>query len=235
MDIIFGIHSVVEALRNSRRTNKKLHATAAAHAQLKKHNPDAEIHSPHSLQEEAKRLCRQRDFPFQRVPSGAFLTADPLPQPTLADLYPKLDSVRLLILDGITDVHNLAAITRTAAFYNLTALLFSRKGGLSLGPGFFRISSGATEHIPLVNTPSLSRAIRQLQERGINPLGLSEKNSTQLPPHPQALVLGSEDKGLSHAVQRSLTHCYTIPSQGSIATLNVSTAAAVSLQKFFGV
>ncbi len=250
MDVIFGIHSIIEAINNPLRVEKKLYFTREALAELQKKGSlekdwrnEVELiqKSPHSLQEEAKNLCRKEDFQFQRVPSQIFLTAEPLPEKDLGYLYQMIENpkCRLLILDGVTDVHNLAAVFRTAAFYNVSAIVVSRKGGVRLSPGFFRIASGATEYISLINTTALPRAIKQLRERGVRLLGLSEHASGPFPKDLSegalGLVLGAEETGLSHAVRRTLVDCYALETQGSIKSLNVSVAAAVAMEKFFGI
>ncbi len=255
MDLIFGVHSIREALKNPLRTPKKLYTTPAAQSQFaefQKASWRSQVEwierSPHALQEEAKGLCRARGFDFQRVPSGAFLLAQPLPEKNLGDLYSVIgvaseeNPCRLLLLDGVTDAHNVAAILRSAAFYNARTVILSRKGGLNLSPGFFRIASGATEHVTLINVASLPKAIQQLHRRQVALVGLSEDGSGELPPflgvgHPLppalGLALGDEHRGLSHGVKRSLQHhCALIP-QGPLAGLNVSVAAAAFMQKIF--
>ena len=244
MDIIFGIHSITAAVDNKARTGKKLYGTKDALAKFrsKRERMQCLERSTHQLQEEAKRLCRQEGFEFHRVPSQMFLTCDPLPAKDLSFAYQVAENSdgRLLLLDGVTDIHNLAAIVRTAAFYNFSAVLLSRKGELRFSPAFFRISSGAFECLAIVNTKTLSQAIEKLALRGMSMVGLSASASEVLRenclPKGQSvgLVLGAEETGLSHSVRRVLPHCYALRGQGAIQDLNVSVAAAVSMERLFG-
>lgn len=249
MDIIFGVHAIIEAINNPLRTGKKLYSTPETLAKWQREgllkqdlSTQWEIveKTPHSLQEEAKKLCLEQNFQFKRVPSHAFLTAHPLPERDLRDLYQRIKNppCRLILLDQVTDVHNLAAILRTAAFYNVSAVVVSRKGGINLSPGFFRVSSGAVEHVPLINVTNLSRTVKQLREKGVTLLGLSQDASKSSPenfsPETLGLVLGAEENGLSHAVQRALDCCYALKNDGPLKGLNVSVAAAVAMEKFFG-
>ena len=250
MDIIFGIHSIKEALKNPLRTPCKLYTTQKAKSQFKEF-AKASVEwiecSPHGLQEKAHALCRQRDFATQRVPSQAFLEASPLPTKNLGDLYRSLEAAteespcRLLLLDGVTDVHNVAAVLRSAAFYNVGAVILSRKGGVCTSPQFLKVASGAAEHVDLVNVASLPKAIQNLDQRGVALVGLDQDAAPELPPLlssptlPAALglVLGDEHKGLSHAVKRPLKHFCALAPQGPLGGLNVSVAAAVFMQKIF--
>ncbi len=191
MDIIFGIHSIKEALKNPLRAPCKLYCAQKARSQFKEFEK-ASLEwiecSPHSLQEEARALCQQRDFTPQRVPSQAFLLASPLPAKNLGNLYSALEAAtqenpcRLLLLDGVTDVHNVAAILRSAAFYNVHAVILSRKGGVCASPQFLRVASGAAEHVDLINVASLPKTIQNLSQRGVALVGLSEGESADLAP-----------------------------------------------------
>ena len=199
------------------------------------------MYSPHKLQEEAKKEYASRDFKFSRVPSGAYLLCDEIQMGQMAELQQLLkkeSTTRLLALDQVTDVHNMAAIIRTASFYGFEAVIFSRKNFSGFPPSYFRIASGGHESMPLYNVPSLSKAVTALKNNNFLTIGFSEHSKiTKIDDKPirSCLVLGAEESGLSHAVMRSVDKCISLVSQGSIKSLNVSVAAAVAMEKIFNV
>lgn len=247
-DIIFGIHSVAAALKNPLRVIDKVVATDEGVLELqKKHNIQVrklevklELVSSHQLQEMGKRYCAELDVEFHRVPSGIFLKTAPLETYELQSILKKPE-VKLLALDQITDVHNGAAILRTASFYGIDAVLIPSSKSFGLTPSFYRIASGATEFIQLIRVNSLSRAVNQLNEAGIETIGLSEHSEDALEPSELrnkkriCLLLGAEEVGLSHAVSRLVQKKLSLRSQGGIKSLNVSAASAIAMEKCFGV
>jgi len=247
-DLIFGLHSIAAALTNPNRVHQKLVATDEGLVELqKKHrinpknlNVKIEIVSSHSLQEEAKKLCHHLDLEFTRVPSGIYLRTSPLQTYTIQDFLP-LPQARLLALDQITDVHNGAAILRSACFYGIHGVLVPSEKSFGLTPSFYRIASGAVESVKIIRVNSLSRAVGQMNEAGFLTIGLSEHSSENLElenisaKNKICLLLGAEETGLSHAVARLVQKNLSLTSQGSIKSLNVSSAAAIAMEKCFGI
>lgn len=246
-ELIFGMHSIAAALTNPRRVHTKLYATDEGLVELqRKHqiNPKnlkvpLQVLSSHALQEEGKKLCSYMDVEFTRVPSGLFLETSPLETYALQDFL-KAPKGRFLALDQITDVHNGAAILRTACFYGVDGVLIPSAKSFGLTPSFYRIASGATEYVNLIRVNSLSRAVGQLNEAGFVTVGLSEHSTDNLTPeilrseNKICLLLGAEETGLSHAVSRLVQKNLSLPSQGEIKSLNVSSAAAIAMEKCFG-
>lgn len=247
-DLIFGLHSIAAALKNTRRSHIKLVATDEGLSELQKkhrivpknYNVKTDILSSHALQEQAKKLCNELDVEFTRVPSGIYLQTSPLETYTIQE-YLKAPTARLVALDQITDVHNGAAILRTASFYGATGVLVPSEKSFGLTPSFYRIASGAVESVPLIRVSSLSRAVGQLNESGYVTVGLSEHSSENLNPTDLrsikkiCLLLGAEETGLSNAVSRLVQKNLSLPSQGEIKSLNVSSAAAIAMEKCFGI
>lgn len=246
-DLIFGLHSIAAALGNDRRTHQKLVATDEGLQELKrKHNIDpkklgvnVELVAAHALQEKGKRLCAELDVEFVRVPSQIYLQTSPLETYTLQEFL-RNPNVKLLALDQITDVHNGAAILRTACFYGINAVLIPSSRSFGLTPSFYRIASGATEYVNLVRVSSLSKAVGQMNDAGITTIGLSEHSSENLTAtdlramHRTCLLLGAEETGLSNAVSRLVQKNLSLHSQGQIKSLNVASAAAIAMEKCFG-
>jgi 23S rRNA (guanosine2251-2'-O)-methyltransferase len=246
-ELIFGLHSIAAALKNTMRTHQRIVATDEGLVELqRKHNINArnlgikiEIFSSHSVQEEAKMLCAEMDVEFFRVPGGIFLQTSPLQTYTIQEFL-KRPQCKLLALDQITDVHNGAAILRSACFYGINGVLVPSSKSFGLTPGFYRIASGATEYVNLIRVSSLSKAVQQLNDAGYMTVGLSEhssENLTQSDLRAQkkiCLLLGAEETGLSNAVGRLVQKNLSLPSQGEIKSLNVASAAAIAMEKCFG-
>lgn len=248
-DLIVGIHSIAEALKNPERTIIKIVATEEGLDELKKRGglrreeiPQEKVRllEGHALQEEAKKIYRDLDMEFNRVPSGIFMLVSPVTiyEPTW--LYNQLESripLKILALDQVTDAHNGAAIMRTAAFYGVDAILISSKGNFGLGPNFARIASGALEHVKIVRCSALPKTITKLKELGATCIGLSEHASGNLERSAEkkaiCLILGAEDVGMSHAVSRVVDTTIALRPEGKIKSLNVSVAAAIAMEKIF--
>jgi 23S rRNA (guanosine2251-2'-O)-methyltransferase len=247
LDIIIGLHSIVAAINNSDRRDKVLYCTDESQSELKKKygkinldKVEVKVFSSHKVQEEAQNILSETNFKVDRVPSGAFLTCSKLKITEVTSLYDSLGAgaCKILCLDQVSDVHNAAAIMRTASFYGVTHVVFSQKGSFGFSPSFYRIASGATEFIKVVQTPNLSRLITKLLEKDVKCVGLSEHATVNLESIQKnigslCLVLGSEENGLSNAVKRVVEELLSLESQGDIKSLNVSVAAAVAMEKCF--
>ena len=249
-DMIVGIHSIAEAIKNPTRQIFEIVTTDEGFQELKKRGGLKQEEIPvtkvrwlesHALQEEAKKNYRDLELEFQRVPSGIFMLVSPINiyEPTW--IYQQLESripIKILALDQVTDAHNGAAIMRTAAFYGVDAILTSAKGNFGIGPGFSRIASGATEHVKIVRCSALPKTITKIKELGAICIGLSEHATGSLETlektKPICLVLGAEDVGMSHAVSRVVETTISFKPVGKIKSLNVSVAAAIAMEKIFG-
>lgn len=247
-DLIFGIHSIAEAIKNPDRGGLELFCTEDGKKDLMKLHFEGRkipekcsirVLSNHQLKEEGKFALKESGAREQRAPSQMFLKADSLPSKSIADIYNDLESgktLKILALDQVTDVHNLGAILRTSAFYGLDYVIISKKNKDSQPPGFFRIASGATEYVPLIQTSTLSRAITKLSEKEVFCFGLAEEASQEKPKDNSnksiCMVMGAEETGLSHATRRVLEEFVSLPARGQIKSLNVSVAAALAIEKF---
>ena len=241
------MHSIAEAIKNPKRGAFELFATEDSlkdlqklHFQGKKlpESVTTKVLSLHKLKDEGRATLLGLGFKEQRVPSNIFLKTAALNTLSLNDLYKNIESsssFRALMLDQVTDVHNLGAIMRTAAFYNIDCVIYGKKGEERLSPGFFRIASGAAEHLPLVQAANLSKVLRKFNELNVSCLGLAEEaenTDSTLASEKVCLVMGAEETGLSNAVRRSLETFVSLPAQGPIKSLNVSVAAALAMEKF---
>ncbi|AYF45912.1 MULTISPECIES: TrmH family RNA methyltransferase [Halobacteriovorax] len=247
-DLIVGVHSIVHAIRNPKRTTVELIACEEGLEKLnkmgglKKHELDGlniKLVSSHKVQELAKELYAKEDFQYSRVPSGVLLVSSAKSISETKPLFDAIDAgeeVKILCLDGVTDVHNAGAIMRTAAFYNVSHIVFAVKNNFNIGPSMARIASGALEYIEIVKCNSLPKFLSALIKRGVTPVGLTEHtddNEIGEIAGIKCLVLGAEDRGLSHASVRLLEKKIRLEPIGKIESLNVSVAAAIAMEKVF--
>lgn len=247
-DIIIGLHSIAEALKNPQRTHYRLVGTDDGFKELqRKHGLDprrqndlrAEFYKPDEFVKQTQEVYRRLGVEYRRIPSGVMLLSSPLEIQDVAwlyDLSDRSETLKLLILDSVTDGHNAAAILRSASFFGCDAVVFAQKGSFGVTPSFARIASGALEHVPLVQVASLPKTLTQLAAKNIELIGFSEhaENAAEnFGAQKIALVLGAEETGLSHAVERLLTKRVALKPYGKIKSLNVSVAAAIAMERCF--
>lgn len=139
----------------------------------------------------------------------------------------------LLVLDGVTDPHNLGACLRTADGAGVDAVVVPKDNSASLTPVVRKVACGAAEVIPLVQVTNLARTLRDLQDMGVwivGTAGEADKNiyETKLS-GPMALVMGAEDKGMRRLTREHCDELIKLPMAGSVSSLNVSVATGVCL------
>jgi 23S rRNA (guanosine2251-2'-O)-methyltransferase len=140
----------------------------------------------------------------------------------------------VLVLDGVTDPHNLGACARTAEAAGVAALVVRRRRGAPLSAAAVAASAGALAHLPVARVTNLARSLELLKEAGFWVVGLDGgAPGTVLDSAPPsgrlALVLGSEGRGLSRLVAERCDELLAIPMRGRVGSLNVSVAAGVAL------
>jgi 23S rRNA (guanosine2251-2'-O)-methyltransferase len=139
----------------------------------------------------------------------------------------------LVLLDGITDPHNLGAIARSAEVLGAHGVVVPARGSASIGPGAVKASAGATERVPIAEVPNLLKAIDALRGKGLRVLGAGAGDGERIDrvdlTGPLALVVGGEGRGMREAVARRCDGLFHIPQRGQVASLNASVAAAIAL------
>jgi 23S rRNA (guanosine2251-2'-O)-methyltransferase len=222
--LLYGWHSVQAALENPNRRIRKLFATENAVRRLSeagialKETP--EVVRPETI---AARLSDDA------VHQGLLAEADPLPAPDLSEIEGPL----VLVLDQITDPHNVGAIVRTASAFGVAAIVTTARHSPEATGVLAKSASGGLEHVPFVLVKNLARAMNELKERGFQLVGLDEEAEMELSQAalraPLALVLGAEGKGLRHLTRETCDLRARLTLPGTIKSLNVSNAAAVAL------
>ncbi len=223
---IHGFHAVLAALTARRRVPLAIHVTAAAAERLADAIAAAGL-VPRILTSEE---LSQRLGP-SAVHQGVLLEAGLLPQLSLDDIESR--SGLVLVLDQITDPHNVGAILRTAAAYAVDALVTTTRHTPSLVGTVAKAASGGLEAVPVVDVTNLARALETLGDLGYLRIGLDSNGATDLAAtplrRPLALVLGAEDKGLRRLTRENCDMIVRLDMPGLIKSLNVSNACAVAL------
>jgi 23S rRNA (guanosine2251-2'-O)-methyltransferase len=141
----------------------------------------------------------------------------------------------LLVLDGVTDPHNVGALLRSAECAGVTGVVLARHRAAHMTPTVTKVAAGAIEHLRFAVVPGIPTALRRLEELGVTSVGLDAEQRRSVYDLPAAaaggavaLVVGAEGQGLSALVRRRCTMLAGIPQHGRVPSLNVATAGAVA-------
>ncbi len=222
----YGRHAVYAALDNPERKLRKLYGT---------HEELAKIVIPEGLQVQygdAQDLARlvPHDAPHQ----GLVLELEPLEDPWLDEVLSDPDPMApLVLLDQVTDPHNVGAIIRSAAAFGARAIITQDRHSPPESGALARAASGALEILPWIRVVNLARALDEIAEAGYWRVGLAGEAdlplAEALTPAPIALVLGAEGEGMRHNTRE---HCDVVARlliRRTVESLNVSNAAAIAL------
>ena len=139
----------------------------------------------------------------------------------------------LLILDGVTDPHNLGACLRTADAAGIDAIVVPKDNSVALTPVVRKVASGAADLVPLVQVTNLARTLRQLQDAGVWIVGTAGEAQQSLydckMTGPVALVMGAEGKGMRRLTREHCDELIKLPMAGTVSSLNVSVATGICL------
>lgn len=139
----------------------------------------------------------------------------------------------LLVLDGVTDPHNLGACLRTADAAGALAVIIPKDKSATLTPVVRKVACGAAEVIPLVAVTNLARSLEKLQQRGLWVVGTAGEAEKEIYQQdltgPLVLVMGAEGKGMRRLTREHCDHLVKLPMSGSVSSLNVSVATGVCL------
>jgi 23S rRNA (guanosine2251-2'-O)-methyltransferase len=223
--ILYGWHTVAAALANPLRHIRKLQLTENAARRLADDNIDTRV-TPEIVRPS---LIDQRLGP-DAVHQGLLAEADPLPAPDLDDLA--MEGI-VLVLDQITDPHNVGAILRSAAAFAVKAIITTARHSPEATGVLAKSASGALELVPLVTVQNLARALTEMNDQGFMTVGLDSQGSENLGAmslqQPLALVLGAEGKGLRQLTRETCSAVARLDMPGEIKSLNVSNAAVLAL------
>lgn len=223
-DILYGIHSVREALLNPKRRFRTLLATENGLLRLSEG-----LSLPLAPQLVKPEEISKRLEP-DAVHQGVYLEAERLPLLRLSEI----PQDRLIVaLDQVTDPHNVGAIFRSCAAFAVGAVLTTFRHSPEISGVLAKAASGALEHVPMIGVTNLSRALNELKEGGFQIVGLDSEAEIPLAGlalrRPVVLVLGAEGKGLRQSTRALCDALARLDLPGAIRSLNVSNAAAISL------
>ncbi|MBN2164967.1 MAG: 23S rRNA (guanosine(2251)-2'-O)-methyltransferase RlmB [Marinilabiliaceae bacterium] len=232
-NFIFGIRAILEAIRAGKEVEKILVKRGASG----------------DLYKELLDTIKQYNLPFQWVPieklnrltqknhQGAIAFMSLIEyqnmEEVLIRVYENGEIPFLLILDGITDVRNFGAIARSASCAGVHAIIVPDKGSAIINGDAIKTSAGALHDIPVCRVKNITNSIEYLQESGVKMVCATEKGNTNFfdadLKGPIAIIMGSEDEGISNSIIRKADLLCKIPIQGPISSLNVSVATGVLL------
>jgi 23S rRNA (guanosine2251-2'-O)-methyltransferase len=222
---LYGWHTVKAALENPARRIRRLVATENALRRLQSEGVPLPV-TPEVVKPDALAARLGPDAVHQ----GLLAEADPLFAPGLEDLAPE---GIVLVLDQITDPHNVGAVLRSAAALAVRAVITTARHSPEATGVLAKSASGALEHVPLVVAQNLARGLQALKEHGFFVVGLDSQGTDDLAALtlrlPLALVLGAEGKGLRQLTRATCERVARLDLPGAIKSLNVSNAAAVAL------
>lgn len=233
-DIVFGIQPVLEALRSAKSIDKILvqRDIIRSNKVIAILDKAKELGIPISnvpLPKLHKITRKNHQGVIAMVAAIRFMPLHSIIQ----NIYDKGDTPFLLILDRITDVRNFGAICRTAECAGVHAIIIPQKGAAQVNSDAMRTSSGALNYIPICREANLDKTITFLQESGLQVVGCTEKTEALMYDLdlniPLAMVLGSEEDGISPSILRKADYLARIPLQGQVESLNVSVATGIAL------
>jgi 23S rRNA (guanosine2251-2'-O)-methyltransferase len=223
--ILYGWHTVAAALANPDRKIRKLLLTENAARRLADDKIDTRV-TPEIVRPS---LIDARLGP-DAVHQGLLAEAEPLDAPEIDELA---QEGIVLVLDQITDPHNVGAIMRSAAAFAVKAIVTTARHSPEATGVLAKSASGALELVPLITVQNLSRALTELNDQGFMTVGLDSEGDEDLGSvalrQPLALVLGAEGKGLRQLTRQTCSVVARLDMPGEIKSLNVSNAAVLAL------
>lgn len=224
--LLYGLHTVRAAIDNPERKLIKLSVTQNAFARL-------DIGEPESLSFAVEFVSPQdidKILGPEAIHQGVMLETRPLPVRRFEALK---DSPLLLVLDQVTDPHNVGAIMRSAVAFNAGAVITTQRHSPTESGVLAKSASGALELIPYIQVTNLADALGEIHKLGFQTIGLDSEGPLELEStfdaKRVALVLGSEGKGLRQKTRETVNHLARLDMPGEIKSLNVSNAAAIAL------
>ena len=226
---LFGLHAVRDALHNPMRERLKLVVTKNAADRLAS---DIAISGMTPEISDPRKFAAPLDP--QSVHQGAALEVKPLDWGSLSDLCaPRGEAARVVLLDRVTDPHNVGAVLRSAEVFGARAVIAPHRHSAPETGALAKTASGALERQPYLRVKNLATTMEALREMGYTLLGLDGDAEQSLDAidtdGPVALVLGAEGPGLRDKTKETCDKLIKISSFGEFGSLNVSNAAAVSL------
>ncbi|MGE4129036.1 MAG: 23S rRNA (guanosine(2251)-2'-O)-methyltransferase RlmB [Hyphomicrobiaceae bacterium] len=227
--LLYGLHAVAAALANPSRRVIKVMASENAERRLAN-----EIASRGIAVERVQPKALDRILGPDAVHQGILAEVAPLEPAALNDLAARArDGLPIVLLDQVTDPHNVGAVLRSAAVFGAAGLVLTQRHSPPLNGTLAKAASGALELVPIAVEQNLSRTLEHLKELGVTVVGLDGEADGLVEDAPLtgplAFVLGAEGKGLRLLTRQTCDRLCRIATSATLASLNVSNAAAVAL------
>lgn len=223
--MLFGLHAAEAALRNPRRQIKRIVATDNAARRLEPLIAKRGLSAESAFPKDLDRLLGP-----DTVHQGVALEVEQLPPLDLDDVD---EDAMLVVLDQVTDPHNVGAVLRSAAAFGATGLVLTERHSPPLSGVLAKAASGALDIVPIILVKNLAQALADLGKRGFQRIGLGEEGAESLEDlaltRPLALILGAEGTGLRRLTRESCDQLCRIRTEAQFGSLNISNAAAVTL------
>lgn len=231
--ILFGFHAVAVRLKTAPESIVEIHVDASRRdARMRQFVERAQAAGAKLVDSDDDRLIRLAGSPRHQ---GVVARVTALVQ--LHSIDDVLDQVSgpplVLVLDGVTDPHNLGACLRTADAAGALAVIVPKDKSATLNATVRKVACGAAEVIPLVPVTNLARSLERLQQRGLWVVGTAGEAEMELYEHdltgPTVLIMGAEGKGMRRLTREHCDYLVKLPMAGSVSSLNVSVATGVCL------
>ena len=224
-DWVYGIHAVEAALANARRTIRRVVALPQIAGRMR-----GKTHKVETIDEPTMRRLLGADAVHQ----GVAALVGPLVESGLEALLDLPPGKRLaVVLDQITDPHNVGAILRSAAAFGADAVIMQERHSPPLTGVAAKAASGAADRLAIIRVVNIARTIGELKDAGFTVAGLAEEAAQTMAElklsGDVALVLGAEGEGLRRLVRESCDVLAKLPTAPEFPSLNVSNAAAIAL------
>lgn len=234
-DLVYGLHAVTESLRAN--IGNKLYLQDDLRGKNVDKVKALATEKKVSISWTPKKTLS--DMTNGGVHQGFVLKVSEFAYADLSEIMTKAENEEnplILILDGLTDPHNLGSILRTADATNVTGIIIPKHRSVGVTPVVSKTSTGAVEHVPIARVTNLSQTLDTLKDKEFWIFG-TDMNGT--PSHKWntkgklALVIGNEGKGISHNIKKQVDEMITIPMNGHVQSLNASVAAAILMYEVF--
>ena len=234
MERIFGVHAVSSLLEAAPERIVRLYVLDGRDD----HKLQALLRRAEALDVSITRRDRKAldQLTDGAVHQGVVAECKPAPQlreDDLETLLDRLDAPLLLVLDGITDPHNLGACLRTADAAGVHAVIAPKDRSAALNPTVRKVACGAAERVPFITVTNLARTLRLLKDRNVWVVGTAGEASESIYQTklngPLALVMGAEGEGMRRLTREHCDQLVHIPMFGTVSSLNVSVATGVCL------
>ncbi|MCZ2472984.1 23S rRNA (guanosine(2251)-2'-O)-methyltransferase RlmB [Aquirufa ecclesiirivi] len=227
-EFVFGIQSVLETLRAGKEIDRLLVQRELGSIEILELAKEKGIQVQKVPIEKLNRITRKNhQGAIAFVSAIHYAKIDNI----IADTFEKGQTPLILILDRITDVRNFGAIARTAECAGVHAIVIPSRGAAQINADAMKTSSGALNFLPVCREENLISTIEYLQNAGLKVIACTEKTKDSVYvkdfKEPTAIVLGSEEDGISDEIIRKADELAAIPQSGQVGSLNVSVAAGV--------